>query len=238
MELCPCTGSARRRISFARSKREGLLDRQIESLPRDAELTERKARASGPDASRSCRSCFRTRRSSSTSSCSTRTCRRIRIFRRSCARYFPVPLQEKYAAHMQRHRLKREIIATAVTNSMVNRMGATFTLRMRRTPASGRPRSQGVFGIVREISTRARSGPTSRRSTARSPTRCRSMRCSRSGSRARPDALAAQSSRRRRSTSPSIVARYAPAMRELRAALPRVLSRAGRAITTSTSRSG
>jgi len=30
---------------------------------------------------------------------------------------------------MQRHRLKREIIATAVTNSIVNRMGATFVLR-------------------------------------------------------------------------------------------------------------
>ena len=45
-------------------------------------------------------------------------------------RYFPQPLQEKYAKVMEGHRLKREIIATAVTNSMVNRMGATFTLRM------------------------------------------------------------------------------------------------------------
>jgi len=44
-------------------------------------------------------------------------------------RYFPEPLHQKYAAHMQRHRLKREIIATAVTNSIVNRMGATFVLR-------------------------------------------------------------------------------------------------------------
>src|SRR6185437_1984945 len=44
-------------------------------------------------------------------------------------RYFPEPLHEKYAGHMQRHRLKREIIATAVTNSIVNRMGATFILR-------------------------------------------------------------------------------------------------------------
>jgi glutamate dehydrogenase len=44
-------------------------------------------------------------------------------------RYFPEPLHEKFAAHMQRHRLKREIIATAVTNSIINRMGATFILR-------------------------------------------------------------------------------------------------------------
>ncbi|MGH8183426.1 MAG: NAD-glutamate dehydrogenase, partial [Rhodanobacteraceae bacterium] len=44
-------------------------------------------------------------------------------------RYFPEPLHGKFAEHMQRHRLKREIIATAVTNSIVNRMGATFVLR-------------------------------------------------------------------------------------------------------------
>ena len=41
---------------------------------------------------------------------------------------------------MQRHRLKREIIATAVTNSMINRMGATFMMRMQedtgQTPAA------------------------------------------------------------------------------------------------------
>ena len=44
-------------------------------------------------------------------------------------RYFPKPLQKKYAQAMEQHRLKREIIATAVTNTMINRMGATFLLR-------------------------------------------------------------------------------------------------------------
>ena len=42
------------------------------------------------------------------------------------ARYFPNALRERYAAYMQRHPLKREIIATHVTNSMVNRVGGTF----------------------------------------------------------------------------------------------------------------
>src|SRR3546814_18766200 len=45
-------------------------------------------------------------------------------------RYFPEPLQQKYAKAMDPHRLTREIIATAVTNSTINRMGATFLLRM------------------------------------------------------------------------------------------------------------
>src|SRR3546814_14144046 len=55
---------------------------------------------------------------------------------RELVRYFPEPLQKKYARAMEDHRLKREIIATAVTNSTINRMGATFLLRMQE--ASGR----------------------------------------------------------------------------------------------------
>ncbi|HUI18060.1 MAG TPA: NAD-glutamate dehydrogenase [Alphaproteobacteria bacterium] len=41
-------------------------------------------------------------------------------------RYFPRPLREGYRAAIERHSLKREIIATTVTNSIVNRGGATF----------------------------------------------------------------------------------------------------------------
>lgn len=54
--------------------------------------------------------------------------------------YFPQPLQRKYKELMSRHRLKREIIATGITNSMVHRMGSTFAHRMREetgaTPAA------------------------------------------------------------------------------------------------------
>jgi len=44
--------------------------------------------------------------------------------------YFPTPLQKRYADLMPKHRLRREIICTAVTNSLVNRMGSTFAHRM------------------------------------------------------------------------------------------------------------
>ncbi|MFN3462410.1 MAG: hypothetical protein ACK4ZN_15495, partial [Oceanibaculum sp.] len=40
--------------------------------------------------------------------------------------YFPTKLRQNYHALIRQHRLRREIIATVVTNSMVNRMGATF----------------------------------------------------------------------------------------------------------------
>ncbi|HEX7368741.1 MAG TPA: NAD-glutamate dehydrogenase [Rhodanobacteraceae bacterium] len=106
----------------------GQLDRQIESLPTDAELAERRTHHQGltrPELA------------------VLLSYSKIVLYQQlldsdvpedpflshELMRYFPEPLHEKYAAHMQRHRLKREIIATAVTNSIVNRMGATFVLR-------------------------------------------------------------------------------------------------------------
>ena len=46
------------------------------------------------------------------------------------ARYFTTLLRERYGAYMERHPLKREIVATYVLNSMVNRVGATFVHRL------------------------------------------------------------------------------------------------------------
>ena len=66
-------------------------------------------------------------------------------------RYFPVPLQEKYADFMDGHRLKREIIATQVTNSMVNRMGASFALRMHEDTGATAAEVARAFTIAREI---------------------------------------------------------------------------------------
>ncbi len=40
--------------------------------------------------------------------------------------YFPTPLGAKYEDAIMKHRLKREIIATGVTNSLINRVGGRF----------------------------------------------------------------------------------------------------------------
>src|ERR1700722_5021302 len=44
-------------------------------------------------------------------------------------RYFPAPVRERFPKAIAQHRLRREIIATATTNSLVNRMGPTFVPR-------------------------------------------------------------------------------------------------------------
>ena len=51
--------------------------------------------------------------------------------------YFPVDLQKTYIKEIKRHRLAREIVATSMANSLVNRMGPTFLkATMNKTGAS------------------------------------------------------------------------------------------------------
>ena len=45
-------------------------------------------------------------------------------------RYFPKVLSQRFPGQLQRHALRREIIATHVVNSMINRVGPTFTHRL------------------------------------------------------------------------------------------------------------
>jgi glutamate dehydrogenase len=71
------------------------------------------------------------------------------------ARYFPPALTERYAGYMDRHPLRREIIATHVTNSMLNRVGSTFVHRLLEATGA-RPHeivrayllSREIFGFV------------------------------------------------------------------------------------------
>ena len=54
-------------------------------------------------------------------------------------RYFPTALRDRFPQAIDKHRLRREIIATVATNSMVNRVGPTFVndLRVRTGCAEG-----------------------------------------------------------------------------------------------------
>jgi glutamate dehydrogenase len=49
---------------------------------------------------------------------------------RELGRYFPKEMSEHYPDELQAHRLRREIIATQLTNSMINRGGATLIVRI------------------------------------------------------------------------------------------------------------
>src|SRR5258706_783676 len=66
-------------------------------------------------------------------------------------RYFPQPLREAYRAHIAAHPLRREIVATHVTNSMVNRVGSTFVHRMREETGATSADVVRAYIVAREV---------------------------------------------------------------------------------------
>jgi len=135
-------------------EKEGRLNRAIEYLPADDDFTERRASGQGL---------------TSPERAVLLAYAKIWLFDELVAsnlpddpwvasaltRYFPGALTERYAGYMDRHPLKREIIATHVTNSMLNRVGSTFVHRLLEATGA-RPHeivrayllSREVFGFV------------------------------------------------------------------------------------------
>jgi len=65
--------------------------------------------------------------------------------------YFPKKLREQYAEGIAAHRLRREIIATVVTNDMVNRGGIAFVHEVREATGVGPTDVARAFIATREI---------------------------------------------------------------------------------------
>ncbi|MBS0579770.1 MAG: NAD-glutamate dehydrogenase [Proteobacteria bacterium] len=67
------------------------------------------------------------------------------------ARYFPRPVRERFPRAIAHHRLRREIIATATTNSVVNRMGPTFVSRVQDDTGAEPAQIARAYTAAREI---------------------------------------------------------------------------------------
>jgi glutamate dehydrogenase len=129
---------------------EGLLDRALEFLPEDDELMERRNRGEG---------LYRPELAVLLSYS------KIRLYQNlldsdvpedpflcsELTRYFPAPLQERYADLILDHRLRREIVATQVTNSLVNRMGISFVVRMREDTGAVSAKLARAYTVAREL---------------------------------------------------------------------------------------
>jgi glutamate dehydrogenase len=66
-------------------------------------------------------------------------------------RYMPAKLRERFRSQLHRHPLRRDIIATYVTNSMVNRAGSTFANRLREETGASPPEVARAYTIAREV---------------------------------------------------------------------------------------
>ena len=65
--------------------------------------------------------------------------------------YFPTALQQRFTSAMQKHPLKREIIATEIANSTINRTGSVFVQRMREETGATAPEVVRCFVLTRDI---------------------------------------------------------------------------------------
>jgi len=66
-------------------------------------------------------------------------------------RYFPPVLRRRYKDLIPRHRLSREILATLIANNIVNRMGPAFVQRMEHETGAGTVTIARAYVVAREI---------------------------------------------------------------------------------------
>ncbi len=69
---------------------------------------------------------------------------------RELARYFPKEMQERFPDAIQGHRLRREIIATILANSMINRGGPSFVVRLVDQTGADVADIAAAFAMVRD----------------------------------------------------------------------------------------
>ncbi len=131
-------------------ERAGTLDRALEALPTDDEIVERRRKGQGL-----------TRPELAMLLSYSKIWLSGRLIESDVAedpflsneltRYFPRPVQKKYAREILRHQLRREIIVTATTNSMINRMGPVFAIRTQEDTGADVGSIARAFAIAREI---------------------------------------------------------------------------------------
>jgi glutamate dehydrogenase len=66
-------------------------------------------------------------------------------------RYFPTPLRDRFREQIHEHRLHRQITATHVTNSLVNRCGPSFVFRLGEETGAEAPDIARAYTAAREI---------------------------------------------------------------------------------------
>jgi len=69
---------------------------------------------------------------------------------RELMRYFPERMRRKFAAEIEAHRLRREIIATMLSNSMINRGGPAFVDRVEDETGAGVGDIAAAFALARD----------------------------------------------------------------------------------------
>lgn len=131
-------------------ERNGELDRQVENLPDDEALAMRRKQGLGltrPELAvvlaYSKISLYRQLIDTNLPDDS--------YFAQEVERYFPSAVTQRFSKHIRRHQLRREIVTTAVTNSLVNRMGPSFVMRACEETGASAADVARAYSIAREL---------------------------------------------------------------------------------------
>jgi glutamate dehydrogenase len=128
----------------------GELDRTIEFLPSDKELEQREADGHGlvsPENS----VLVAYVKIALMRQISASTVPDEPWFQRVLAGYFPKPIADRFAASLDLHPLRREIVTTVVVNDMINRSGTTFVHRAMEETGGEPAQIARAYAVVREV---------------------------------------------------------------------------------------
>jgi glutamate dehydrogenase len=131
-------------------EQHGVLDREIEYLPGEKQLEERKAAGVGLTSPELAVLLAYTK-IMLFDALLDRTLPEDPFWSRELERYFPPPLPERYHDQIAAHRLRREIVATRVTNDLVDRAGITFAFRLAEETGASPARIACAFTIASEV---------------------------------------------------------------------------------------
>jgi glutamate dehydrogenase len=126
-----------------------LLDRAVEFLPDDMEIAERRKRGAAltrPELAVLLAYAKLTLKSDLLNSAVPDD----PYLGRELGRYFPSAISTRFAEPMQKHRLRREIIATQLANSMINRGGPALLVRIADQTGASAERIAAAFAAVRD----------------------------------------------------------------------------------------
>jgi glutamate dehydrogenase len=131
-------------------ERERRIDRDIDSLPGDKEIAERRSASLGltvPEFA----VLLAQAKISAVDDILGSDLPDDPYLRSVLAAYFPAPLRFAYADEMGHHPLRREIITTAIVNDMVDRSGITFLFRMNEETGASVPDMSRAWLVAHEV---------------------------------------------------------------------------------------
>ena len=131
-------------------ERDGRLRRNLDGLPADKDIAERRAASTGLTLPEFSVLLAHTKIAAEQDLLASDVPDQPYL-KRVLAEYFPAALRERYADRMSAHRLHREIITTAVINDMIDRSGVTFVFRLNEDTGASVPHITEAWLVAREV---------------------------------------------------------------------------------------